>query len=85
MNAAVSAALIFWPALKRPCGAGLLAGEPAQVVAVEVVDLARGAEDASPVAAEDDRARTATHAIPDQKWTSWMSVRRPNATDRLGR
>ena len=86
VKAAVSAVLSFWPALKRPCGAGLAAGEPAEVVAVEAVDLARRAQDPAPVADERRSATsTTTQAIPDQKWTLWTSGRRPTAIARLGR
>ena len=70
MNAAVRAVFIFWPALKRPCGAGLRPAQPAQVVAVEAVDLARGAQEPAPVAESTISDEHATQATPDQKWMS---------------
>ena len=54
----------FWPALKRPCGA-LRPRQPAEVVAVEAVDLAHVAQDAAAVADEDDQESTPTHATPE--------------------
>ena len=54
VNAAVRVALIFWPALKRPCGARL-PRQPAEVVAVEGVELACGAEQAAPGTEQHDQ------------------------------
>ena len=59
------------------------AREPAQVVAVEAVDLAGGAQDPAPVA-DERRSRRARRSRRRrvQKWTLWTSGRRPTAIER---
>ena len=52
-NATVSRALIFWPALKRPCGDRRPA-QPAPVVAVDRLDLAPVLGEALAVPGDDD-------------------------------
>ena len=83
-NAAVRTALIFWPALKRPCGAGLRplsqrrSSRSKTSISRAVAREAAAVAERATISDERDRPRRR----PIQMWMLWTSGRRPIRTSR---